>query len=76
MKSVLDVIDALAVATTGLNTPTTLATAAKQACEQTLERFRDKPNGLGRARVYADKSIGIDDPGMLAIKVMLSALTP
>jgi len=76
MKSVLDMIDALAAATAGRNTPATLATAAKLAAEQTLERFRDKPNGLGRARVYADKSIGIDDPGMLAVMVMLTALTP
>ena len=76
MKSVLDMIDALAAATAGRDTPATLATAAKLAAEQTLERFRDKPNGLGRARVYADKSIGIDDPGMLAVTVMLAALTP
>lgn len=73
-KSVLDIIDALAAATEGLAAPEELMAAAVQACQRTLDRFRDKPAGLGRARMYADRSIGMDDPGMLAVEVMVSAL--
>lgn len=34
---------------------------------QTLVEFRDQPCKIGRARMFADKSIGLDDPGMIAI---------
>jgi dihydroxyacetone kinase-like protein len=73
-KSVLDIIDAIAAATAGLATPTEIFAAARQACERTLVSFRDKPSGLGRSRMFGEKSIGIDDPGMLAVQVMLLAL--
>ncbi|WP_330555562.1 dihydroxyacetone kinase subunit L [Burkholderia multivorans] len=73
-KSVLDMMDALAAASAGLDTPSTILDAATLACEATLDKYRDRPNGLGRARIFSEKSIGIDDPGMLAVKVMLSAL--
>lgn len=73
-KSVLDIIDAIAAATVGLAGPAELFAAAREACDRTLVSFRDKPNGLGRARMFGDKSIGIDDPGMLAVQVMLLAL--
>jgi phosphoenolpyruvate---glycerone phosphotransferase subunit DhaL len=74
-KSVLDIIDALAAATAGLDAPAELSAAARQACEQSLSSFRDRPNGLGRARMFGEKSIGLDDPGMLAVQVMVLALT-
>ena len=73
-KSVLDMIDAIAAATAGIEAPAELFAAALQACERTLISFRDKPNGLGRARMFGEKSIGIDDPGMLAVQVMVLAL--
>ena len=73
-KSVLDMMDAIAAATAGLGAPAELFAAARQACERTLVSFRDQPNGLGRARMFGEKSIGIDDPGMLAVQVMVLAL--
>ena len=73
-KSVLDMIDAIAAATLGLEAPAELLTATRQACERTLISFRDKPNGLGRARMFGEKSIGIDDPGMIAVHVMVQSL--
>lgn len=73
-KSVLDMIDAIAIATAGLEGPVELLAAGRQACESTLSSFRDKPNGLGRARMFGEKSIGVDDPGMLALQVMILAL--
>lgn len=48
--------------------------AARTAANSALVAFRDKPNKIGRARVYAERSIGIDDPGMAAIAVMLEGL--
>ncbi|MTJ83109.1 MAG: dihydroxyacetone kinase subunit L [Telmatospirillum sp.] len=73
-KSVLDMVDALSTATAGLTEPKALADAALAAAARTLGLFRDRPNGLGRARMFAEKSIGLDDPGMLAAKVMIEAL--
>jgi dihydroxyacetone kinase-like protein len=73
-KSVLDIINALAIATSGCDSPSEQAVVARQACERTLEQFRDRPNGLGRARMFAEKSVGVDDPGMLAVQVMVCAL--
>lgn len=73
-KSVLDIMDALAGATAGLDAPTALSDTALRTCQDTLDQWRNKPNGLGRARIHAEKSIGIDDPGMLAVQVMVSAL--
>lgn len=39
-----------------------------------LEAFRGKPNRAGRARLYGDKSRGLDDPGMLAFAILCDAL--
>ena len=73
-KSVLDIVDALAKATAGLADPAALVAAAAGASKGTLDAFRDKPAGLGRARIFAEKSKGLDDPGMLAVDVMVGAL--
>ena len=73
-KSVLDIVDALAKATAGLDDPVALLAAAAVGSRQTLNDFRGKPAGLGRARIFAEKSKGLDDPGMLAVNVMIGAL--
>lgn len=73
-KSVLDIIDALATAATGIDDPAALVAAAAAACQRTLDAFRDRPAGLGRARIFAERSKGLDDPGMLAVNVMVGAL--
>ena len=73
-KSVLDVLDALATATEGITTPDEIADASRRAADETLDAFRDKPAGLGRARMYGEASKGLDDPGMLAVKRMLQGL--
>ena len=41
---------------------------------ESLDAFRDKPNRMGRARMFADKTIGLDDPGMVALLRMVEAL--
>ena len=74
-KSLLDVFDAVAAATEGLEAPDALLAAADKATEEALTAFRDRPNKLGRARMFGDKSVGLDDPGMLAFRRLLDALT-
>lgn len=69
-KTVLDSIDAIARRLS--ETPTVAAAAA--ASESALETFRDRPNKVGRARMFGDATIGIDDPGMLAVAKIAGVL--
>ena len=73
-KSVLDSLDAIVRATAGLAEPAAILVAADRAASAALDEFRDKPNRLGRARMFGDKSRGIDDPGMLAVRRLLDGL--
>ena len=75
MKSVLDMVDGLAAATAGLADSAQVIGVVEHSARQTLDQFRGRQNGLGRARMFAEKSIGLDDPGMLALQVMISAFT-
>ena len=70
-KTVLDSLDAVARATSGLTNP---ASAAVAAARQAMEDFRDKPATIGRARIFAEKSRGMDDPGMLAMTAIVTAI--
>ena len=72
-KSVLDILYHLSEALKPLAIDD-LKIAALQSIENTLNEFRQKPNLLGRARMFPEKSIGLDDPGMLAIKVIVEAI--
>jgi dihydroxyacetone kinase len=73
-KTVLDILDALARATGGLAESEAAASAAAQACRKALSDFRGRPCKIGRARMFAEKSIDIDDPGMLAIHELTLAV--
>jgi dihydroxyacetone kinase-like protein len=73
-KTVLDALESVRAATDGLQDPVTLAAAADQAVAAALDRFRDQPARQGRARIFGDKTIGKDDPGMVAIKRITEAL--
>lgn len=72
-KTVLDALDALAGAVTGLDQPQ-LRVAALAAGPAVLERFRELPCQIGRARMFAEKSKGMDDPGMLAFVRLTEAV--
>jgi dihydroxyacetone kinase-like protein len=74
-KTVLDSLDAIARATSGLSDPTEVSRAAVKAAQDAMESFRDKPATVGRARIFAEKSKGMDDPGMLAMTAIVRALT-
>jgi dihydroxyacetone kinase-like protein len=73
-KTVLDVVGAAAEATKGLDDPAAILAAARKAVAETMDQFRNEQAKIGRARIFAEKSIGLDDPGMRAFRAMLDAL--
>jgi dihydroxyacetone kinase-like protein len=73
-KSVLDIADAVATATEGMDDPAALQAAASRAADAALDDFRGRPNRLGRARMFGDKTIGMDDPGMRAFQRLVAGL--
>ncbi len=72
-KTVLDVLDATAHAVDGV-APAEMLGAASGAVEETMARLRGQQAKIGRARIFGEKSAGLDDPGMLAFHEMLRAL--
>ena len=72
-KTVLDVLDAAAQAVDGVAAAEMLA-AASGAVEATMTRMRGQQAKIGRARIFGERSAGLDDPGMLAFREMLRAL--
>ena len=66
-KTVLDSLEAIRLAVTDLADEAQLAEIAFAASSSALDAYRDKPNQIGRARMFAEKSIGMDDPGMVAV---------
>jgi dihydroxyacetone kinase-like protein len=73
-KTILDALEAARAATDGMEDPTTMASAANEAVASALDHFRDQSSRQGRARIFGDKSIGQDDPGMVAFKRILESL--
>ena len=73
-KTVLDALDAAAGAVTGEAEPAAMARKACAGIDGALVVFRDKPNRIGRARIFAARTIGMDDPGMVALRMMAGAL--
>jgi len=73
-KTVIDGLDAIRAAVAGLDDPESQVSAASDALDGALEAFRDRPNKVGRARIWADKTIGLDDPGMIALRRVVDAL--
>ncbi|ABV92272.1 PTS-dependent dihydroxyacetone kinase [Dinoroseobacter shibae DFL 12 = DSM 16493] len=69
-KTVLDSLDYVARTTDKADDK---ASAAAEAVDRALEDFRDKPATVGRARIFGEKSIGLDDPGMLAMQSVVRA---
>ncbi len=73
-KTVLDALDAAARATAGQSEPGAMRDAAARGVDAALDNYRDRQNRIGRARIFGDKTAGIDDPGMVAVKVMIAGL--
>lgn len=72
-KTVLDALDSIAKGIAGLTDPAAIGDAATEAAQTTLDQFRDQEAKIGRARIFAERSIGLDDPGMLAIQRVVMA---
>lgn len=73
-KTIIDGLDALATSLAGQDNPVVMADTAAKAMQAALDEFRSRPCTMGRARMYADKSIGLDDPGMLALAELVWAV--
>lgn len=74
-KTVIDAVDAAAKAIEGLDDPAAIGTAAGEAVDALMDRMRDQPNRVGRARIWAEKSVGLDDPGMVAFRRMIDGVS-
>ena len=73
-KTVLDGLHAIHTALAASAEGAEARRVASDAARTALDAFRDKPNRIGRARMFADKTIGMDDPGMVALLRMVDAL--
>jgi dihydroxyacetone kinase len=73
-KTVLDILHAVAEKIAGLGDAEAASEAAVAAAADTLATFRGRPCRVGRARMFGDKSIGLDDPGMFAVHELLRAV--
>jgi dihydroxyacetone kinase-like protein len=73
-KTVLDSLESARAAIQGLDDPAEMLSATARAVRECLDHFRNLPAKQGRARIFAEKSIGLDDPGMVAFERMIEAL--
>ncbi|MEM7441786.1 MAG: dihydroxyacetone kinase subunit L [Pseudomonadota bacterium] len=73
-NTVLDPLDAAAKAAEGQSDGPELLAAVSTAIDQTMDTYRDQPAQVGRARIFGDKSVGLDDPGMLALRCIVDGL--
>ena len=73
-KTVLDVLDAASMASKNKTNETEILSDINEAIRKTIDDFRDRESKVGRARIFSEKSIGLDDPGMLAFQRMFEAI--
>lgn len=73
-KTMLDSLHAIARALAESGDTGDLRAVARQAASAALDSMRGQPNRIGRARMFADKSVGADDPGMVAVLRMAESL--
>lgn len=70
-KTILDSLDAIARSVESADSRDEFVAQARTGAQVALDDMRDKPCQIGRARMYREQSIGMDDPGMLAIALIL-----
>jgi dihydroxyacetone kinase-like protein len=73
-KTMLDSLVAIVGALRNEPDAAALKDAARTGAQQALNAFRGQPNRVGRARMFAERSIGLDDPGMVAVQRMVQAI--
>ena len=69
-KTVIDMLAAIEKALRGAGDFNGMDASALAAAESTLAEYRERPNRVGRARMFAERSVGLDDPGMLAVTLI------
>ncbi len=74
-KTVLDSLQAVIDATKGIDDPVVLLSSAKSASESALSDFKNQQCKIGRARIFGERTVGMDDPGMVAIQRMIESLS-
>jgi len=74
-KTVLDALDAAIRAAEGKGESVAILEATAAAVDAALERMRGLPCRVGRARIFGERSVGMDDPGMRAFREMLRGLS-
>jgi len=75
-KTVLDAVEAARKATENIGDPAQLAQAVAAAVTATVAEFRMQIFKQGRARIWGEKGIGMEDPGMIAFQYMVESLLP
>ena len=76
-KTVLDSLDAIIKATSNPENSqdaSTLSRVSQTAADEALIAFKDKQCKIGRARMFGERTVGMDDPGMVAVSRMLACL--
>jgi dihydroxyacetone kinase-like protein len=73
-KTVLDALDAAAGAAEGCSDPQEILAETASAVDASMQRMRSMQAKIGRARIFAERSIGLDDPGMRAFREVLRGL--
>lgn len=66
-KTAIDALSAIGLAISGIQDLQVMGGKAVEAGRAALDEFRALPNKIGRARMYGEKTVGLDDPGMLAV---------
>ncbi len=74
-KTVLDSLQAVIDATKDIDDPVVLLSSAKSASESALSDFKNQQCKIGRARIFGERTVGMDDPGMVAIQRMIESLS-
>lgn len=74
-KTIIDAVDAFRISIQGLDDPQEMLKRGVTAVDQAIAKFRGLSIKAGRARIWSEKSIGLDDPGMVAFNAMLKSLT-
>jgi dihydroxyacetone kinase-like protein len=75
-KTVLDAIEAARIATENISDPEKLAPAAATAVKAAVAEFRTRAFKQGRARIWEEKGLTMEDPGMVAFQYMVEGLLP
>lgn len=73
-KTMLDSLDAIARGLEQASDNAGLSGVARSAAQRACDAMRSRPNRIGRARMFAERSAGLDDPGMVAVLRMTESL--